>query len=530
MRIDLLNSKISEKTLYRLYKDGVLTYIFDTDKKVSDMSLQELSNAKNSLDQSQANKVKYLRNKEMWKRIVIDELTTRVGQLNASYEKKELYWPSSEGPIVVQSMNYIHIKNALARMKQQSNSYFKAFWVDIFETEVVRRKDQKVIDVMYRKYNEGELMYGGKSIQEHSTSELESLIGKFSTTRRADAWRNIIDMELSKRKMISQMWEEYYNNSLIYGTNYVKDISHRDIEFIKDQLNLKNPIEKAWSDIFNLELEAREAISQMWVKYHDKVLTYGTVLLKDLSYRDLEFLRDTFGEDNSIKRTWKEIFQAEMDERKLKASKIKSGINLLQYIEVPELNIDKLFGELVHEAFACIVGGSDLDIDKDVDRFVWKSYHNRELYHGDSIVQELPLDELDALLKEEEQQCTSPAIKEILEMEIAKKTKEASYELNRKKEAIQEFVDNYGVVQALFDTYVSLVAQNARKLIPWHPISTEFIELDGTVTQTYKDDQYMWYEGEVYKILKRDKVTSPRITIFKKAHSNLTVARIILPK
>lgn len=473
MRIDLLNSKISEKTLYRLYKDGVLTYIFDTDKKVSDMSLQELSNAKNSLDQSQANKVKYLRNKEMWKRIVIDELTTRVGQLNASYEKKELYWPSSEGPIVVQSMNYIHIKNALARMKQQSNSYFKAFWVDIFETEVVRRKDQKVIDVMYEKYDKEELTYGGKTIQEHSIPELESLIGKFSTTRRADAWRDIIDREL----------------------------------------------------------KTKEGISQMWAKFHNKTLTYGTVLLKDLSYRDLEFLRDTFGEDNSIKRTWKEIFQAEMDERKLIASKIKSGINLLQYIEVPELNIDKLFGELIHEAFACIVDrGSDLDIDKDVDRFVWKSYHNRELYHGDSIVQDLPLDELDALLKEEEQQGTSPAIKEILEMEIAKKTKEASYELNRKKEAIQEFVDNYGVVQALFDTYVSLVAQNACKLIPWYPISTEFIELDGTVTQTYKDDQYMWYEGEVYKILKRDKVTSPRITIFKKAHSNLTVARIILPK
>ena len=473
MRIDLLNSKISEKTLYRLYKDGVLTYIFDTDKKVSDMSLQELSNAKNSLDQSQANKVKYLRNKEMWKRIVIDELTTRVGQLNASYEKKELYWPSSEGPIVVQSMDYIHIKNALARMKQQSNSYFKAFWVDIFETEVVRRKDQKVIDVMYEKYDKEELTYGGKTIQEHSIPELESLIGKFSTTRRADAWRDIIDREL----------------------------------------------------------KTKEGISQMWAKFHNKTLTYGTVLLKDLSYRDLEFLRDTFGEDNSIKRTWKEIFQAEMDERKLIASKIKSGINLLQYIEVPELNIDKLFGELIHEAFACIVDrGSDLDIDKDVDRFVWKSYHNRELYHGDSIVQDLPLDELDALLKEEEQQGTSPAIKEILEMEIAKKTKEASYELNRKKEAIQEFVDNYGVVQALFDTYVSLVAQNACKLIPWYPISTEFIELDGTVTQTYKDDQYMWYEGEVYKILKRDKVTSPRITIFKKAHSNLTVARIILPK
>ena len=472
MRIDLLNSKISEKTLYRLYKDGVLTYIFDTDKKVSDMSLQELSNAKNSLDQSQANKVKYLRNKEMWKRIVIDELTIRVGQLNASYEKEELSWPSSEGPIVVQSMNYIHIKNALARMKQQSNSYFKAFWVDIFETEVVRREDQKVIDVMYEKYDKEELTYGGKTIQEHSIPELESLIGKFSTTRIADAWRDIIDREL----------------------------------------------------------KTKEGISQMWAKFHNKTLTYGTVLLKDLSYRDLEFLRDTFGEDNSIKRTWKEIFQAEMDERKLKASKIKSGINLLQHIEVPELNIDKLFSELVHEAFACNDEGSDLDIDKDVDRLVWKSYHNRELYHGDSIVQDLPLDELDALLKEEEQQCTSPAIKEILEMEIAKKIKEASYELNRKKEAIQEFVDNYGVVQALFDTYVSLVAQNARKLIPWYPISSEFIELDGTVTQTYKDDQYMWYEGEVYKILKRDKVTSPRITTFKKAHSNLTVARIILPK
>lgn len=472
MRIDLLNSKISEKTLYRLYKDGVLTYIFDTDKKVSDMSLQELSNAKNSLDQSQANKVKYLRNKEMWKRIVIDELTIRVGQLNASYEKEELYWPSSEGPIVVQSMNYIHIKNALARMKQQSNSYFKAFWVDIFETEVVRREDQKVIDVMYEKYDKEELTYGGKTIQEHSIPELESLIGKFSTTRIADAWRDIIDREL----------------------------------------------------------KTKEGISQMWAKFHNKTLTYGTVLLKDLSYRDLEFLRDTFGEDNSVKRTWKEIFQAEMDERKLKASKIKSGINLLQHIEVPELNIDKLFGELIHEAFACNDEGSDLDIDKDVERLVWKSYHNRELYHGDSIVQDLPLDELDALLKEEEQQCTSPAIKEILEMEIAKKIKEASYELNKKKEAIQEFVDNYGVVQALFDTYVSLVAQNARKLIPWYPISSEFIELDGTVTQTYKDDQYMWYEGEVYKILKRDKVTSPRITIFKKAHSDLTVARIILPK